>query len=1042
MRFVPAIVLAAAVALVACSDDPATSPATQYSAACDTDLASDPSNCGACGHACAAPNATSSCQAGRCVIACDGLHVDRDGDAVNGCEYACVKTGDTETCDGLDNDCDGAIDEDGVCGDPEHCGTADTRCFFAHGNALCRDGKCALGPCAAGFHPDPTNPAPNCDYACYPTHGGKEICDGKDNDCNGKIDDAPDTSSDPLNCGACGRSCVGLFANAAPTCAGGACVLGACISGYANVDGKPENGCEYSCQSSCNFPFASGVCSANGSCTFGTCLLNHYDLDGKPENGCEYACVISNGAVEICDGKDNDCDGRIDESFDLASDPANCGACGARCDVLFPNAVVACAPSAGVPTCRATGCKPGYVERDGNPANGCEYACVVSNGGIEICDGKDNDCDGIADNPPGNVFTPALPEQCAPVKGECRSQTVCANGTPTCAVTVAAQIEVCDGKDNDCDGQTDEGPMPQVGLACGSSQVGACKFGTTVCNQGQISCAGAVLASPELCDGKDNDCNGVVDDATIDSGGACGSAVGACKPGANQCLDGGLVCTGNVAPSAEICSGPLGTTSSAYDDNCDGRVNEGCTTPAPGIVRLDTLSSSQGQHQSFQLAAATSGDELLLAYADQRSGAGDIYVRVSTDAGTSWGANDVRVTGDANVEVEPYPFLRPGRAYVAYSRFTGTVRRIYLRAASTPYTSWSAGLKVDTSAEADATIDGFSPQGVVAKAGATATSDLVAVVWSEIAGTQAAPTRDVFLRYSKDGGASFATTPLRVNTGAGAGKGEVPVIATNGNGVVYVAWRDRRGTNLAQVYVRKIDLTAATPGFSAEQVLQPNVAGANADQLVIAAEGNNAYVGWVDARTARTTIRIAASTNAGASWSSTDGDTGIVNLDSTFADARAPALAAAGGRIVVVWEDTRSGAADIRLNASTDAGKTWRTSSTRVDTGDGLGATASSAPRVALGTGDNLFVTWQDARFPLSAVLANVSIDLGLNVYPDAGLYRMDIDSANGGAGASSALPVVLASTARNLASVAWLDYRNASGNEGQNGDVWTRALR
>ena len=200
--------------------------------------------------------------------------------------------------------------------------------------------------------------------------------------------------------------------------------------------------------------------------------------------------------------------------------------------------------------------------------------------------------------------------------------------------------------------------------------------------------------------------------------------------------------------------------------------------------------------------------------------------------------------------------------------------------------------------------------------------------------------------------------------------------------------------------------------------------------------------GFVDLRPPHKTIRVAYSNDTGGTWSNTSTATaGVVNGDSTFADAAAPAIAAAGGRVFAAWEDTRSGASDIRLNHSDDGGKTWQATSTRADTGDGLGATSSYAPSVAIGQGSNVFVTWQDLRFPSSAVLANVSIDFGSNVYADAGsVFRMDINTP-AGAGADSQTPLVLASTAKNQASVVWIDQRDKNGNNGQNGDVWSRLL-
>lgn len=138
--------------------------------------------------------------------------------------------------------------------------------------------------------------------------------------------------------------------------------------------------------------------------------------------------------------------------------------------------------------------------------------------------------------------------------------------TPTCVAT----FELCDGKDNDCDGYTDE----DFGLLGANCQIGigecAVSDSINVCTQdgkGTTCSKPAKLPTAELCDGKDNDCDGLTDEDFV-LGTACGNGVCAnvwiCS--ADKL---GTVCPGISNSVPEVCGDSL-------DNNCDGVVDDGC----------------------------------------------------------------------------------------------------------------------------------------------------------------------------------------------------------------------------------------------------------------------------------------------------------------------------------------------------------------------------------------------------------------------------------------------------------------------------------
>jgi hypothetical protein len=247
-----------------------------------------------------------------------------------------------------------------------------------------------------------------------------------------------------------------------------------------------------------------------------------------PPTGCE---VLGD---EVCNRLDDDCDGNIDEDFDFANNVRHCGQCDHACS--SENAQTEC--RAG--ECRLTSCLAGFIDLD--QKLGCEYRCPVFPTTAEDCNGYDDDCDGRIDEeitaPSASVVgcrrlanTP-----CANVKVKCAKLANSNNITWVCDYPSSVEFDpalpdgirqqetLCDGQDNDCDGVVDD-PWPELGEPCDDGKVGACRNGgSVVCsaNHAEAKCdlslppdalPGAGPGATELCNDLDDDCDGIVDNS-------------------------------------------------------------------------------------------------------------------------------------------------------------------------------------------------------------------------------------------------------------------------------------------------------------------------------------------------------------------------------------------------------------------------------------------------------------------------------------------------------------------------------------------------
>ncbi len=390
---------------------------------------------------------------------------------------ACVSSG-VEVCDGMDNDCDGEIDEGTLAGVGADCGSNVGEC--STGTTICDAGEIV------------------CDGAVTPTF---ELCNTRDDDCDNSTDE-----NNPEGGLICGTN-------------QGECESGVTMCNTGNVEctmqvvGGTEtcNGLD----DDCDGLFDEGITTAGncgpvsdqGLCTFGvnTCI------------GGSMQCV---GAVlpvlEICDAIDQDCDGDPVNGFNLTSDAQNCGFCGNVCSE--PNAFMFCTGG----NCEIAACETDF--HDLTAAPGCEFGpCTFQ--GAEICDGIDNDCDNFVDEGT-NAFAPPCDQdgECSGATSSCDSALgiyVCSFG-PTVSVdgngAIIPEVD-CDELDNDCDGQVDEA-FVNKGAACDDGELGSCRdTGSIVCNATDDGVLCDAVDNPadnnppaEICNNEDDDCDGGVDE--------------------------------------------------------------------------------------------------------------------------------------------------------------------------------------------------------------------------------------------------------------------------------------------------------------------------------------------------------------------------------------------------------------------------------------------------------------------------------------------------------------------------------------------------